>query len=147
MTFEKFRILLWKNWIIQKRHWKSGLFELIFPVLLVIVFTWIKKENTKDYEESSIQTYSEQLTLSTGCSSRNRPFDKIVFSPKSPWVEEFMESIYGARDNLTLENFENAAALGKFLTVEEGRNRSESLFGIEFDDLMAVKFKIVFYNM
>lgn len=140
MSFEKFRILLWKNWTIQKRHWKSGLFELIFPVLLVIVFTWIKKEYTKDFDESSIETSPQQLLPSTGCELHIRAFDKIVFSPKGPWVEAFMESIYGGREKLELESFENSAELGSFLTPEAGRNRQESLFGIEFDDSMAVKF-------
>lgn len=137
---EKFWTLLWKNWTIQKRHWKSGLFELVFPVLLVILFTWIKKEYAKDYQESDLLSSTVQVNTSEGCLINGRAFGKIVFSPASPWVEEFMDSVYGERENLELEVFENSAALDRFLkTVNEG-TQSKSLFGIEFDDSMSVSF-------
>lgn len=42
MSFERFKILLWKNWIISKRNPKAGLFEILLPVALVLLMTWIK---------------------------------------------------------------------------------------------------------
>lgn len=31
--WEKFKLLLWKNWIIQKRHYVQTVFEITIPVL------------------------------------------------------------------------------------------------------------------
>lgn len=42
MSFEKFKILVWKNWMIQKRNWKSGLVEIIIPIALIILVTWVQ---------------------------------------------------------------------------------------------------------
>lgn len=42
MSFEKFKILMWKNWIIVKRNWKAALFEILFPILLILFMAWTK---------------------------------------------------------------------------------------------------------
>jgi ATP-binding cassette, subfamily A (ABC1), member 3 len=138
MSFEKFRILLWKNWIIQKRHWKRGLFELIFPILLVILFTWIKSEYTKDYDESTIASDSMPMIPSSACYVNGKNITKIVFSPTSPWVEEFIDSAYSEQE-IELEKFDNSAEMDKYLNSEDVRNKEVSLFGIEFDDSLAVR--------
>lgn len=31
--WEKFKLLLWKNWVIQKRHYVQTVFEIMIPVL------------------------------------------------------------------------------------------------------------------
>ena len=142
MSFEKFRILLWKNWIIQKRHWKRGLFELIFPVLLVILFTWIKKEYTKDFQETVLDFYPKKVEDASDCFINGRTVNKIAFSPASIWVNELVSSAFGGNVGIQLEAFESSAALNKFLTPESGRTTNESLFGIEFDDSLAVNLEI-----
>jgi ATP-binding cassette, subfamily A (ABC1), member 3 len=137
MSFGKFRILLWKNWIIQKRHWKRELFEIVFPVLLVILFTWIKSEYTKNYQESKIDSSSTILHPSSDCNSDTT---EIVFSPASPWVEQFLGSVYKeSAQTIQLKKFENSAEMDKYLNSEDVLNSRKSLFGIEFDDLLAVR--------
>lgn len=143
MSFEKFRILLWKNWTIQKRHWKSGLFDVICSVVLVILFTLIKKEYSKDYEESELSYFIDQVRPSVNCSINDQIFNKIVFSPTSPWLEEFLKAVYNERENVEFEVFESSFALDQFLNDGNARSRSESLFGIEFDDSMKVKLQIL----
>lgn len=121
--------------IIQKRHWKRGLFELIFPVLLVILFTWIKKEFTQGYEASKIDTYESSVFRSRSCVT------KIGYSPASPWIDSFLKSIYIGEDvYVELESFANAAELDRFLNPERGPWTSrDRVMGIEFDDSLTVR--------
>ena len=142
MSFEKFRILLWKNWIIQKRHWKKGLFELIFPVLLVILFTWIKREYTKDFRENKLDFYPKQVGNISDCYINGRKVTKIAFSPGSPWVYELIKSAFGGNGDIQFEGFASAADLDHFLTPESGRTTDESLLGIEFDDSLIVNLEL-----
>lgn len=42
MLWLKFRLLLWKNWIIQKRHpWQTSL-EVVFPLLCTSVLVLLR---------------------------------------------------------------------------------------------------------
>jgi hypothetical protein len=44
MSWGKFKLLLWKNFTIQKRHKIGGLFELVFPILLSLILSWARKD-------------------------------------------------------------------------------------------------------
>lgn len=41
-AFEKFRLLSWKNWTIQSRHWIQTIFEVLIPVLCCAVILLIR---------------------------------------------------------------------------------------------------------
>lgn len=41
-AFEKFRLLSWKNWTIQSRHWVQTIFEVLIPVLCCSVILLIR---------------------------------------------------------------------------------------------------------
>lgn len=47
-AWAKFRLLLWKNWLLQKRHRKQSIIEIVVPVvfslLLVIIRTLVDVE-------------------------------------------------------------------------------------------------------
>lgn len=63
-NWDKFRLLLWKNWVIQKRHYVQTLFEITIPVLacsllilvrgLVNPSTYTKPTNFESLNVSSI---------------------------------------------------------------------------------------------
>lgn len=133
MSFEKYRILVWKNWTIQKRHYISGIFEVILPVLIVIVFTWIKSTFRQD--ASSIYTSTYPLEPFSSCYTYDERLSKISYSPKSAFLEEFFASAF-SDTLLEFESFDNAQALDEFLCTEQPRN----VLGIEFDDSLKVKF-------
>lgn len=40
-AFGKVRLLLWKNYIIQKRHKVHVFFDTVLPVCLFLLFVWI----------------------------------------------------------------------------------------------------------
>lgn len=141
MSFEKFRILIWKNWSIQKRHWKSGTFEVLFPVLLVIVFTWLFKEYARENEDikSEIRGYYDDPQNYSRCYVRNsQPPMKVVFSPTSPWLESF---IFESLDKSVPENHiwelvgvNNSELLDQYLVTAS----DASILGIEFKDSLLV---------
>lgn len=131
MSFEKYRVLVWKNWAIQKRHYISGIFEVILPVLIVIVFTWIKSNFSED--ESRIYTWNYQFQPLSSCYINDQPLSKICYSPKSAWIEDFLTSTFN--ETLSeLESFDNAQAFDEFLLDEQPRN----VLGIVFDDSLKV---------
>lgn len=134
MSFEKYRILVWKNWAIQKRHYISGIFEVIFPVLFVIVFTWIRSTFRDD--ASTLSTYNYPLEPFTSCYAYDRPLTKIAYSPKSVWVEEFLTTSLteNSIDVLEFESFDSAQTLDHYLVSQQPRN----VLGIEFDDSLTV---------
>lgn len=41
-SWEKFLLLLWKNWIIQKRHYVQTIFEILIPALSCAVLILIR---------------------------------------------------------------------------------------------------------
>lgn len=136
MSFEKYRILVWKNWTIQKRHYISGIFEVILPVLIVIIFTWIKSTIRED--DSSFYTSNFYLGpfSSMPCYTYDSQLSKISYSPRSAWVEQFLKSSFHGFDStlLEFESFDNSEAMDIFLNTEQPRN----VVGIEFDDSLQV---------
>lgn len=51
MSYEKFKILLWKNWIIQKRNPKAAIFEILFPVLFMLLLAWARTQFDFNFDE------------------------------------------------------------------------------------------------
>lgn len=145
MSFEKFRILIWKNWTIKKRHFKSGIFELIFPVLLVILFTWVKKQYTYGSSDLSyISAYEQPLQPTNSCRIMNSYPTKIVMSPASPWLEQFVQSVLNGEERekrLEFVAYDNAEALDFFLV---NKLPEESVYGIGFEDSLVVRVLIDF---
>lgn len=48
MSVEKFKILMWKNWIIVKRNYKSAIFEIVLPIIFVVIFNWTRNQFLTD---------------------------------------------------------------------------------------------------
>ncbi len=132
MSFEKYRILVWKNWTIQKRQYISGIFEVILPVLIVIAFTWVRS-NFRD-DDSRLYHYTERLEPYTSCYAYDDLILKIAYSPTSEWVDEYLKGAFNDTSVLEYESFDNAQALDEYLMVEQPR----TVLGIEFDDLLKV---------
>lgn len=142
MSFEKFRILLWKNWIIQKRHFKGLTFEIIFPTLLIILFTWVKILYGRD-DESYLQVFQGNIESPNSCLNRTFGSPKIAFSPSSPWIEDILIKVFDGSEILEVEGFENSNALDIFLRESATEN---FVVGIEFEDLLLVSAEIVFHR-
>lgn len=142
MSLEKFRILLWKNWTVQKRHYKSGVFEVLFPVILIVIFSFIMFELGKDDDPSSLYIYENSFDNWSSCPVNIRRTEKVFYSPSSPWIDGFLNSEFNGEDEITIEAFENSQSLEDFLN----NSPPQGVFGIEFDDSLLVSrsFSILF---
>jgi hypothetical protein len=96
---EKFRLLCWKNFTLQKRHPISAFFEIVFPILVVLIFAFSKDHlgtdqhqeqkfdsfSTPDYNDCSI--YNQKVRLGVYAGSNNRIADIVRDSvaKKSGW--------------------------------------------------------------
>lgn len=136
MWFEKYRILLWKNWIIQKRHYKSGIFELVFPVAFVIFFTWNKSQFGKD-EASSVTHYEYEYQDWRNCLISSGSIATVYYSPQSPWIDGFLGTLFNSRGDIEIHGFDNADALDRML-ANSGLTNEEEYIGIEFEDSLRV---------
>lgn len=131
MSFEKYRVLVWKNWTIQKRHYITGTIEVILPVVIVIIFSWIK--STFVYDESSLYTYENEFRPIRSCYGIDDYVSKIYYSPNGAWIDGLMSSAFND-SLLELESFDNANALDEYLSAAQPRN----VYGIQFDDSLKV---------
>lgn len=131
MSFEKYLVLVWKNWTIQKRHYISAIIEVILPVLIVILFTWLRSSFRHENEQLYLSNYT--FPEFSYCHAWDEQITKIVYSPKSVWTDEFLETVF--KDTIDeYESFDNAQTLDGFLEVKQPRN----VLGIEFDDSLNV---------
>lgn len=149
-AFAKQNTLMWKNLMIMKQRWKSVVFEIFFPVTLVILFTWLFREFGRDSEgESRMSTYNE-TSLSDSfdrCWLSNSYVRKIMYSPSGPWLDSFVEESFYVNytDESQPEYFpiefvglQSAQALDDYLN---GKPESEQdTVGVQFDDSLSVKF-------
>jgi hypothetical protein len=130
-----FKILLWKNWIIQKRNWKSGLFEIILPILIVAFFTYGKSQLPIDDSgaEGKIQEFSVHIHHPSFCLGNVNTF---AISPKNIWIEEFVKIALKDVPGLKVVSFSNSKELNNFF--ESNKTTSAVVYGIEFDDKLSV---------
>lgn len=132
MTLEKFKLLCWKNFQLQKRHPIAGFFEVIFPIIIVLIFTFARSNVTSQtYQELTFEKFQPSDYSSCYMLSQKK-IARVGISPSNnPALEKLIKSSIG--QSFTTEFFENAAALGVFLDRE-----NDTVAGIEFDDNISV---------
>ncbi|ETN61053.1 ATP-binding cassette sub-family A member 3 [Anopheles darlingi] len=89
-NWDKFVLLLWKNWIIQKRHYMQTLFEIVIPVVACSMLIMVRGLNTP-VNHTSV-TVHEPLNLLSLAPIRvmltNNPINlKILYSPQNELFE------------------------------------------------------------
>ena len=129
--FEKFRLLTWKNWMIQYRHPIQTVVELAIPILccslLVLIRGLVEIRQYPEYRYEPMNTtfidkiyFKDEYNL------------MLAYSPANPILEDVVraaadrlgfEDIYGCNDAESLQNY---AIL------------NDPFAGIEFDDLLKV---------
>lgn len=139
-SFEKFKILIWKNWTIQKRHWKGGIFEILLPFLIVLIFTYVKKNIDFDTTEGELYVYPIPTDFSA---NRDDECPSSYFangahmSPNSSYLTDMVRESLKDIGGLQFHTYRNAAALNEFLG-QEFDERKKPLLAIEFDDNIPV---------
>lgn len=52
-AWKKVRLLLWKNFLLQKRHWIQTAFDLFLPVLFTLLFVWDAQLENSSHKSTS----------------------------------------------------------------------------------------------
>lgn len=107
MSFDKFRVLTWKNWTLQKRRPIAGAVQILFPILVIVLFTWARNAFGNEFDlilrTDDAKSYS--LANFTACTSsrgsdpekENVPLTKIHFAPDSAAYRELIQDAFGSR--------------------------------------------------
>lgn len=133
MSLEKFRLLCWKNFTLQKRHPIAGFFEILFPILIVVIFVYARNNmKTETHNElrfgEFVPANYEQCTSVSG-----EGFKTIGVSPNdNTELVKLVESSVG-KSGIEIRWFESAQDLNRFLNTE-----NKTVAGIEFDDELKV---------
>lgn len=130
-NWDKFKLLSWKNWLIQVRHTKRTVFELVLPLvatsLLLIIRYFCMPGNVHP------PTYYEGLNTLDMSSyfPYPRPLMALAYAPANPVLDEVIRNAAGLIDDTEpLKVFSNATVrdLESFL-------RSRNIFvGVVFPD-------------
>lgn len=135
MTIEKFKLLCWKNFTLQKRHPIAALFEILFPVLIVGLFTYTRTLIPKSDPQNVIIFNKFEPSLFSSCSSST--YDKIHTIGMSPSTNKALVDLVTSSlgSEVEIQLFNDSAALNEYLS-----NENFTVAGIEFDDDTAVSF-------
>lgn len=136
-SWDKFSLLLWKNWTIQKRHYIQTLFEILIPALCCSMLILVR--GLVDPEQVAEPTIFAPMPANTfpGMPIVFPPsIPRVAYSPKNPILdalvtdalENHMISTY---TNFTHEGYANAFQLQALLVQQN------YFVGIEFDDDLA----------
>jgi hypothetical protein len=140
-SFEKFKILIWKNWTIQKRNWKSGVFEILLPFLIVLAFTYVKKniDIGDNKQQGELVFTSEPIETPANCQRDYLDYFKngVHISPSIPWLTDTVTATLKDITGLSIKTYQNGAALNAFLDNNDN-STTKPLIGIQFDDDLPV---------
>ncbi|XP_052859763.1 phospholipid-transporting ATPase ABCA3-like [Anopheles cruzii] len=130
--WSKFVLLLWKNWIIQKRHYIQTLFEILIPVLCCAILIVVR--GLVDPDQVAEPTVFDRLGIGTiGNFDTIPPVTfSVAFSPKNEFLGQFLgdtftQEVLSSRP-ITLVPVDNARELESLLMQQN------FIAGIEFPD-------------
>lgn len=135
MTLEKFRLLCWKNFTLQKRSPWAGLVEIVFPILVVAIFVVVRHNITPKVEPEmkfpSFKPSSENCMKFDGTRIKD-----IAVSPSgNPELTKLVESSLGG--SFDVQFLENASALESFLSSQNASELTVAV-GLEFENGLGV---------
>ncbi|KAL9700794.1 hypothetical protein quinque_004235 [Culex quinquefasciatus] len=129
-NWDKFVLLLWKNWIIQKRHYIQTFFEIVVPVLCCSILLLLRGLVDPGFVEKSTVFHPLSTDLPAGDRIPADVLREVAFSPQNPLLERIVgraaESL-----NVTYRGMPNARSL------ESSLMDNDTLVGVEFDDSLA----------
>lgn len=149
-AWDKFLLLLWKNWLIQIRHPVQTIFEVLVPVLVCALVVLIRgyvntNEFKTDTRYSAIDTnfipkdilFAEQVNL------------VMAYSPENSLLGSLVENVVNDF------NFDEVVACLNASELEKYAVRKKPFASIEFEDTLKVdevtvlrfcQFKLIFVS-
>ncbi|XP_044745815.1 phospholipid-transporting ATPase ABCA3-like [Coccinella septempunctata] len=121
--WNKFRLLMWKNWKLQSRRPIAFIVEIAIPLLIIAIFVFVRHEIRKTdkpeeiYEPKPIFADPQETNVKAYCPNDNK------------LINDIMASFPNARP------FENASAMEQYLTRDNSSFSSD--LGIQFNRHMS----------
>lgn len=129
MSFDKFRVLLWKNWTLQRRRPVGGAIQILFPILVVVLATWARSSFGNQYGlldrtlPQTIELKNFSLCTYINFQGTSFPLKNVHFMPNN---EAFSALINDAFGDFTVIGHDNASEM--YTAVYSG---DEHQIGIE----------------
>ncbi|XP_065208826.1 phospholipid-transporting ATPase ABCA1-like isoform X2 [Planococcus citri] len=132
MNFEKFKLLMWKNYHLRRHHWLVTLIEFALPILIAYAMMSMTREFTKSFNTAqqpenihSPISYSKK-TSSIGLNTLGV---ELYYAPSVPVIDQFMKQMED--DVQSMKGLANEAELE---TTMRDKSRWD-VFGIFFQDI------------
>ena len=143
MSFAKLRILLWKNWILQRRRPFSGILQIVFPILIVVVTAWMKNSLQNNYNFYG-NRFEGEFSLAN-FSICNRTLERVLYYPTNEAYDKLIQDSFNNIE-VELRGFNTSSDL----STEFWRNEDEiQMTAIEFSSESLVSFnclKLIFFT-
>lgn len=121
--WEKFKLLCWKNFTLQKRHPVAALFEIGFPILVVLIFAFTKN-HSHSQQIPELRFESESPHPYRDC----HIYDNLgIYAGGNEKIVELVKSSTIRKSGWEIQIFQNLSSLDSFLANEN------STVGLEFE--------------
>ena len=118
MSFDKFRVLMWKNWTLQKRRPIGAAVQVLFPIIIVLLVTWARNsfgnqyglltETEEQYTDIDLKNYS--LCTYDDIEGISYPLENIHFAPNNEAYSTLLRGAY-ERLNFTVIGHANRSEM------------------------------------
>jgi len=152
LVLKQLTILLWKSWIMRKRHYISTIFELIFPLVLTIIVVAIQSNATSGLSSKNSKHGSEYNRESNEDSIWEGPIfydigvnytinnifkrysTTIYYAPKNSMTNQIMDYLKISQNTkLTIEGFIDEPTLEANLTTQSAdQGYGTDIIGVVF---------------
>lgn len=125
MSLAKLNILLWKNWMLQRRRPFSTAFQILLPIVFVIFTAWLKSS----FQSQIVWYFGNRIegeTFLTNFSACTRPVESVYFSPNIEPLDKLI------KESFKNENFEILGFINHELLWDELFSTNKSVIGIFF---------------
>lgn len=154
-TFTIVRLLMWKNFVVMKRQWKTSLLQYLTPLAIIIVMLIIHINteepgyNDKVYDYFHVDTFDKAYSsyLFGKCES-------VYLTPKNPVMEELRQQLEDAKDNFKYKFLTSSSSTSQLpadlcLQLEFHKKSFGDRDGKQFSDTISysLRFRAVHSNL
>ncbi|KFB48612.1 AGAP006380-PA-like protein [Anopheles sinensis] len=139
-NWDKFVLLLWKNWILQKRHYVQTLFEVLIPVLCCSILLLVRGLVDPEYVDRNtvFRPLETDRVTHLGDLAKAQKFDfKLAYSPRNDLLEQIVQEAIRSLNANDPESRMSYVSFGSAREMENMLVESTFLAGVEFDDVLA----------
>ncbi|TGZ53371.1 phospholipid-transporting ATPase ABCA3 [Temnothorax longispinosus] len=142
-----FGLLMYKNLIVRKRHWRSAIFlQALVPIVLFALLQALRDFSVQPPVVVNQSTYYPINTQDELMRKLDNDLHKVYYVPKNPYTEKIMESVRYCLVLLpkSMEGFVNETEMINTYTRSQAQNPIVSVVAVVFEQYNepAIKYKI-----